>query len=433
MGSGPPADLGGQLGGPLRAPARPRRPRPRPSRPGSGPCPPPSRRRRAPGPGVPPGCRAARRPGRRRPTRATPPPGRCRSRPGSASRPRWRDGRPGPGWRRRCPPASATLRASRTWPEDLALAQDHGVDTGGHAEEVGDGGLVVVAVDVVGQVAGRHARPARPGSRWRRPRRGGTWCRGVDLGAVAGGQEGHLGQVLPAGEVAQSLRDVAPAGRLARSSTGSGTVRWFSPTTTKDMIPQPLSGLVQTASADAIENAGIERRLPIGPAGPWRRPSAPDAARRPGRQSTPYSGPTRRSQLLTDPGGGRRGQPRRSHRHFEVAPAEDRHRPGTIDSRAVAGRAGKAAAPAPPPPTTDRFTAGSSVAAKAQPGAVHVAGLERPARDRHLPGSSPGLELRAQLRRDHRPRPARRARAGRRPGGWPPGRRRPPRPAVPSG
>ena len=46
----------------------------------------------------------ARRPVRPPPTTATPPPARCRSRPGTASRPRWRNGTSGPGWGRRCLP-----------------------------------------------------------------------------------------------------------------------------------------------------------------------------------------------------------------------------------------------------------------------------------------------------------------------------------------
>ena len=91
---------------------------------------------------------------RPRPTRPTPRGGRSRSRCGPACRPR--------------PPGGT--RATSSWPdcalvlgelprlahlaEDLALADDHRVEAGGHAEEVRDRAVVVVRVQVVGELVG---------------------------------------------------------------------------------------------------------------------------------------------------------------------------------------------------------------------------------------------------------------------------------------
>jgi len=91
--------------------------------------------------------------------------------------------------------------------EDLALPEDHGVDAGRHPEEVGDGRLVVVAVDVLGQVGGPHPGLLGQELAGVGDARVELGAEGVDLGPVAGGQEGHLGQVVPAGQVAQGLRD----------------------------------------------------------------------------------------------------------------------------------------------------------------------------------------------------------------------------------
>ena len=60
--------------------------------------------------------------------------------------------------------------------EDLALADDHRVEAGRDREEVRDRGVVVVRVEVVGELVGIGARVARRGSRARRRPRGGSAC-----------------------------------------------------------------------------------------------------------------------------------------------------------------------------------------------------------------------------------------------------------------
>ena len=66
------------------------------------------------------------------------------------------------------PSRTAASHACRDLPEDLALADDHRVETGRDREEVRHRGVVVVRVEVVGEVVGI-----------------GTRVRGEELGDVA--------------------------------------------------------------------------------------------------------------------------------------------------------------------------------------------------------------------------------------------------------
>ena len=118
--------------------------------------------------------------------------------------------------------------------EDLALADDHRVETGRDAEQMRDRGVVVVRVQTLREVVGVEARllgeevahVVDAVVEARRAR--------VDLGAVARGEQHQLGEVLSGCE-----RRAAPSGRpegatVMRSSRSTAAVRWFSPTTTRD-------------------------------------------------------------------------------------------------------------------------------------------------------------------------------------------------------
>jgi hypothetical protein len=78
-------------------------------------------------------------------------------------------------------------------PEDLALAQDHRVHARGHAEQVGDGGLVEVDVDVAHELVAVEARLL--GQQPRDLLDGTVEALGldVDLDPVAGGDDDGLG------------------------------------------------------------------------------------------------------------------------------------------------------------------------------------------------------------------------------------------------
>ncbi len=117
--------------------------------------------------------------------------------------------------------------------EDLALADDHRVETGRDREQVRDRGFVVVRVEVVGELVGIGARVRGEEVAYVADRGVEVRAARVDLGAVARRQQHDLEQVLARGEIVQRLREPS-SGTVMRSRSSTGTVRWFRPTTRRD-------------------------------------------------------------------------------------------------------------------------------------------------------------------------------------------------------
>ncbi len=107
--------------------------------------------------------------------------------------------------------------------EDLALAEHGGVEPGGHLEEVGDGGGVVVDVEVVAEVLG--GQEGDLGEEVADVLVGAVepLGDGVDLGAVARGQHDRLGHVVAGDEVVQRLGQPR---RRRWSSARAGRAGW---------------------------------------------------------------------------------------------------------------------------------------------------------------------------------------------------------------
>ena len=175
--------------------------------------------------------------------------------------------------------------------EDLALADDHRVEAGGDAEEVRDRGVVVVRVDEVGELVGidaRHVGEEVAHVLHRRVEQRGV---GVDLGAVARGEQHDLGEVLG---TAERLR--APsAGPRARWTAARGARRapcGGSARLRPETCPEHLLGFVDTPGADQIEHAGIERRRQSGSS--TGTPDARSSSRASDKMSSSvaYSGPS---------------------------------------------------------------------------------------------------------------------------------------------
>ena len=106
--------------------------------------------------------------------------------------------------------------------EDLALADDHRVETGRDREEVGDRGFVVVGVEVVGEVVGVGAGVCREELGDVADRGVEVRAARVDLGAVARREHHDFEQVLTRGQVVQhlgqrDLRDRHPLEQLDRN------------------------------------------------------------------------------------------------------------------------------------------------------------------------------------------------------------------------
>ena len=119
--------------------------------------------------------------------------------------------------------------------EDLALADDHRVEPGGDAEEVRDRGVVVVGVDAGRRTRrdrrrrrrrGSRARPASPGGRAWRARTPPCGCTWRAARPRRGARSGRATRA-PSGSAAGAI--------ASRSRSSTGTVRWFRPTTTRDM------------------------------------------------------------------------------------------------------------------------------------------------------------------------------------------------------
>ena len=135
--------------------------------------------------------------------------------------------------RRACEPSvpapSALRTACFTWPEDLRLAQHHGIEPGGDAEGVAHGGFLGVAVEV--RARGRRPR-ARPGASSQartgavvvgaavRPRCGCRWRR-----APPRRRPGWRGELAPARRPARS------GGKASFSRTSRGALWWLMPRT----------------------------------------------------------------------------------------------------------------------------------------------------------------------------------------------------------
>src|SRR5581483_276657 len=238
--------------------------------------------------------------------------------------------------------------------QDLALAEDDGVDPGGHPEQVGDGRLVVVAVDVLGEVGGLH--PGLLGQELRGVGHAGVelGAEGVDLGAVAGRQQGDLGQVLPAGQLPEGLGDERRRDRNPLQHRQGDRA-----------VVQPDDDerhVLKTSLASSKRPARMLARMPessaacqLAPGWASRRTSAASWT------STPYSWPTtvansRRTQRATP--GARPDVPpatsRSPRRSTAIGRADDA---SPSDATLTKQQAASAAT------TTARFTAGSSVAA----------------------------------------------------------------------
>ena len=379
-----------------------RRPRPR----ARAPCPRPSRRRRARAPGGRRACRAGWPPARPRPTTPTPRGGRCavsvRARlPTSTA---WRNVRESSG--PLAPSRSAALPRLAHLAEDLALADDHRVEPGGHAEQVRDRGVVVVRVEEVGELVGVDAR--RVGEEvahvlHRRVEQRGV---GVDLGAVARGEQHDLGEVLAPRERLERLR-AAPSGATAmRSSSSTGTVRWLRPTTTRDM-PRSIS-LASSTRPARIRSSMPESRADCQSASSLERPAARSSSRA-SRQHV-EQGRVLGAQLVS-------AARRRSHvasagLRPPVPIVTTRSPWRTTDIRVNEQFAGSSAEftqtrRASPASKTAWSTVGIAGGGGGEPGVVEVGGLERRAR----PASSrPASAHAAHLVADRRARPRARRR-----------------------
>ena len=207
------------------------------------------------------------------------------------------------------PSRSAVCHASRTWPEDLALADDHRVEAGGHPEEVRDRGVVVVRVQLLREVRrGRH-RSSRRGSGGRRRRRRGTGSCGrrPRCGCTSRAARPRRGARGPRGRGAPwaARRDDT----VMRSSRSTAAVRWFSPTTTRDTpreAPWPRPG-GRRGSDRACPNRGHAANRPS-------RSSVPPARTRSrasesSSSSSAHSGPISWRHVVLEVRGQRRAPP----------------------------------------------------------------------------------------------------------------------------
>ena len=261
--------------------------------------------------------------------------------------------------------------------EDLALADDHRVEAGGHAEEVRDRGVVVVRVQQVGELVGVDAR--RVGEEvadvlHRRVEERGVR---VDLGAVARGEQHDLGEVLGAGR-APAAPWAAPSGATAMPLEqarpapcgGSGRLR-------RETCAEDLLGFVHAPGADQVEHAGIER--PDCQSGSsLERPAARSSSRASDNTSSSvaYSGPSSSPKR-------RRSQVARAGLRPPVPIVTTRSPWRTTDMRVNEQLSGSSAEFTQTPPGLAGFEhravdGGLAGGGGGEPGAVEVGGRERP-------------------------------------------------------
>ena len=115
--------------------------------------------------------------------------------------------------------------------EDLALADHHRVQAAGHREQVLHGAVLVVHVQVRGQLVERHARSAGPAAR-RRPRRRRGTCRPRRRSPPGCRCSRPWNRPRPrrCSTSRSSLTRASPVS-TARSSVAIGALLWLSPTT----------------------------------------------------------------------------------------------------------------------------------------------------------------------------------------------------------
>ena len=219
---------------------------------------------------------------------------------------------------------------------------------------------------MVGEVLGRRRRPARRGS-CGRPATAAVEPLGddVDLGAVAGREHDGLADVVAARPGRAAPWAGASPSTVIRSSRSSGTVRWFSPTTTTD-TPGGAPWLRRSGhrSGSRSSMSGVERALPIEALGRTTlRPAggSRSAASRSSRVS--YSGPSSSSRRWPQPAWPAPG----CGRPVETVTSSGalaQHRAGRVNEQLAGSSALLTQTPAASPSSkTGRLTAGSSVAA----------------------------------------------------------------------
>src|SRR5581483_8824412 len=175
--------------------------------------------------------------------------------------------------------------------EDLALSEDRRVEPGGHLEQMGDGGLLVVRVEVVAEALGRGA--GELGQEVAHVPDGAVEALGlgVDLGAHARGKQHGFEDVRAVMQIVQGLgqtglghghaleqlerhRPVVEAHDYDRHACSRSL--------TSSSRPSRTSSSISTSSTDRQFTASVER--------PAARISSRCSERR--RASTPSSGPS---------------------------------------------------------------------------------------------------------------------------------------------
>ena len=197
----------------------------------------------------------------------------------------------------------------------------------------------------------------------------------VDLGAVARRQQHDLGEVLGLAASDWSALGSASGATAMRSRSSTGTVRWFRPTTTRDMPGaspwlRPRAARIRSSmpesSADCQSGSSLER--------PDARSSSRASDSR--SNSVAYSGPNSCVNRPPQPRGQGRAAPAGADGDHEIALAHDR-REGERAVGRVVGRVH------PDPPGLARLEhrvvdGGDAGGRGRQPGAVEVGGREAP-------------------------------------------------------